>query len=327
MLKTFINSTHEGYAIRAYEYALSDSASLSALAASGDTRMLSDLPQLLERTTEHSAYVLDQGYQASFTVPLIYQTQFLGFLFFDSTKPDTFTPALQRELLLYSHVIMLALASQLIAINSIIGSVQVAREFAELRDLETGAHLQRMARFSRLIAHHLVEPLNLTDEFVENVFLYAPMHDIGKIGIPDRVLLKPGKLNVEEWAIMKTHPLKGREMVDAITENLGLSHVPASSVMRNIVEFHHEALDGSGYPYGLRGADIPLEARIVSVADIFDALTSERPYKRAWSTDEAVTELVSMVDAGKIDADCVAALSEHVDEFDTVRQQFAEQSS
>ena len=121
MLKTFINSTHEGYAIRAYEYALSDSASLSALAESGDTRMLSDLPQLLERTTEHSAYVLDQGYQSSFTVPLIYQSEFLGFLFFDSTKPDTFTPALQRELLLYSHVIMLALASQLIAINSIIG--------------------------------------------------------------------------------------------------------------------------------------------------------------------------------------------------------------
>ncbi len=117
---------------------------------------------------------------------------------------------------------------------------------------------------------------------------------------------------------MKTHTTKGREMVDRITEDLGIGTLRHDTVMRNIVELHHETLDGSGYPHGLSGDEIPLEARIVSVADIFDALTSERPYKEPWSVSEAFDELDRMAAAGRIDATCVGALRRAPDEISSI---------
>jgi len=317
-LLTFVNSTVEGYAIRDYQYPLAGSASLSELARTGATRVIDDIQASLPTDTDHSRYVRDEGYLCSFTVPMIYQGTFLGFIFFDSRATGTFTPELQRELYLYSQIITSAVATEQIAIQSVIGTIQVARDLTELRDVETGQHLARMSRYSRLIARNLVESMDLTDEFVEAVFLYAPLHDIGKIGIPDRILLKPGRLDEDEWVIMRTHTTKGREMVDTISRDLGAGALRNDDVMRNIVEFHHEALDGSGYPHGLKGDEIPLEARIVSVADIFDALTSARPYKEAWAVTDAFDELDRMVTAGRLDGRCVAALKESPDEIAVV---------
>jgi len=324
ILKTFINSTRNGYAIRGYQYRLSDSESLSYLARTNETRVIEDIPQALDTLTAHSRYVRDEGYLSSFTVPMRYQGTFLGMIFFDSREHDTFTPDLQRELTLYAHLITAGIASELVAVRSIVGTIQVARDLTELRDIETGAHLERMARYSRIIARGLVEPLDLTDEFVEAVFLYAPLHDVGKIGIPDHVLLKPGRLDADEWEIMKTHTIKGRHMVDTINKDLGIGALNRDDVMRNIVELHHEALDGSGYPYGLEGEQIPLEARIVSVADIFDALTSKRPYKDGWSMEETVAELDRMVGAGKLDGQVVSALVTQPDEIEKVLHHHSE---
>ena len=123
---------------------------------------------------------------------------------------------------------------------------------------------------------------------------------------------------------MKSHTLKGREMVDAITADLGLTPDSANAIMRNIVEYHHEALDGSGYPHGLRGDEIPLESRIASVADIFDALTSDRPYKQAWSVDRAMEELQAMGAQGRLDLAAVGALADTLDEAVEIRDRFVE---
>lgn len=324
MLKTFINSTRNGQPLARYEYPLDASPSLAALARERRTRNLSNLPLDLDPASEHSRWVLEMGYKSSLTIPLYYQERLLAFLFFDSTQSDYFTPDLQRELMLYAQVITMAIANELVTIRSIMSAVAMARSFAELRDLETGAHLERMARYSRLIARNIAEEQSLPDEFVENVFLYAPLHDIGKIGIPDRVLLRPGSLGEDDWEVMKTHPIKGREMVDAISDELGLATTSANRTMRNIVELHHEMLDGSGYPHGLKGDEIPLESRIVSVADIFDALTAERPYKKAWSTDQAVSELQSLADGGKLDPTCVAALTDHLEDAIQIRDSYLE---
>jgi two-component system response regulator RpfG len=146
----------------------------------------------------------------------------------------------------------------------------------EFRDSETGNHIFRMARYSRLIA----SVIGLHSDEAENIELAAPLHDIGKIGIPDHILLKPGKLTAPEAEEMRKHPLIGYEIIKG----------SPSSYLRMgalIALGHHEKFDGSGYPHGLFGDHIPLAARIVAVADVFDALTSQRPYKKAWEADAA----------------------------------------
>src|SRR4029078_13007495 len=152
----------------------------------------------------------------------------------------------------------------------------------EFRDKTTGNHLMRMAKYSALIGQHL----GLGAETVHVLEVAAPMHDIGKIGIPDSVLLKEGPLTRPEIEIMKTHPRKGYDILKGRrSQYLSLRAIIALG--------HHEKFDGSGYPNGLHGEDIPLVARVVAVADVFDALVSERPYKRAWNMEESIDFLKS----------------------------------
>ena len=151
---------------------------------------------------------------------------------------------------------------------------------AEYRDPETGSHILRMANYSRLIA----QALGLNEDECQLIYEAAPMHDVGKVAIPDLILLKPGKLTAEEFELMKRHALMGHEILRG-------SSSPKLQAAAVIALSHHEKHDGSGYPNGLSGDDIPLHGRIVAVADVFDALTSERPYKRAWTLDQAATHL------------------------------------
>jgi two-component system response regulator RpfG len=166
----------------------------------------------------------------------------------------------------------------------------------EFRDSGTGAHLVRLARFAGLIA----EGLCMSDEEVRMLELAAPLHDIGKIGVADAILLKRGRLNDEEAAVMRKHPQIGYEILrDSQSRFVKLG---ATIALR-----HHERWDGSGYPDGMRGAEIPLAARIVAVADVFDALISERPYKSAWSREQA-TDFVREHSGSLFDPACVEAL-------------------
>ena len=190
-----------------------------------------------------------------------------------------------------------------------------------LRDPETGSHLDRMSRYSRLIASTLANRYDLADDYIEHVFMFSPLHDIGKIGIPDDILMKPDRLDPEEMEIMKSHTIKGREIIDEILSNFGLDGVDYVNILRNIAEFHHESVNGAGYPDGKTGADIPLEARIVAVADIFDALTSRRAYKTAWS-NEAAFDALQQLAGEKLDQDCVNALLENAEEIEKIQQQF-----
>ncbi|MEW6313291.1 MAG: HD domain-containing phosphohydrolase [Pseudomonadota bacterium] len=148
---------------------------------------------------------------------------------------------------------------------------------AEYRDNETGMHIIRMSKISALLG----EGIGMSAHECELLLNASPMHDIGKIGIPDRILLKPGKLDPEEWEVMKTHAEIGAEILSGHASEL-------MEMARLIALCHHEKWDGSGYPAGLQGEAIPLVGRIVTVADVFDALTSERPYKKAWPIEDAI---------------------------------------
>ncbi|WP_293760180.1 HD domain-containing phosphohydrolase [uncultured Aquitalea sp.] len=184
---------------------------------------------------------------------------------------------------------------------------------AEYRDPETGAHLLRMSSYARLIARELGLPQQEQEMLQEA----APMHDIGKVGIPDAILLKPGKLTDDEMAIMRQHPGFGHEILnDSVSPLLQCAAVVALS--------HHEKFDGSGYPSGLTGEAIPLWGRIVAVADVFDALTSDRPYKRAWPLDDARRYLED--EKGRhFDPVCVDALFAAWEDVQRIREQFADE--
>lgn len=179
----------------------------------------------------------------------------------------------------------------------------------EYRDSETGNHVLRMAKYSRLIA----EGLGLDQERCHMIEMAAPMHDIGKIGIPDHILLKAGSLADDEYAVMQTHPSIGFEILqDSSSKFIRLGATIALG--------HHEKFDGSGYPQGLKGGDIPLEARIVAVADVFDALTSTRPYKKAWTNEDALAFLVANQDR-HFDPRCVNAFIKQSSKAQFIQQQ------
>jgi len=148
---------------------------------------------------------------------------------------------------------------------------------AEYKDNETGLHVIRMSHYSALMAR----ALGFDEEAIEELLHASPMHDVGKIGIPDNILQKPGKLTPEEWEIMQEHPVIGARIIGNHTKGL-------LRMAYDIALTHHEKWDGSGYPQGLVGEEIPLVGRIVAIADVFDALTTERPYKKAWPVNEAV---------------------------------------
>lgn len=193
----------------------------------------------------------------------------------------------------------------------VVAAVEGLAKLAESRDPETGDHLVRMSLYSAILAEDLGRDgpyrAQISPAYVRDVFRFAPMHDIGKVGIGDDILLKPGRLTPEERAVMEQHPVIGGQVLRRSEEQMRALGHSIFQVGIEIAECHHEKFDGSGYPKGLRGEEIPLSARIIAVADVFDALTSKRPYKEAWPVEKALG--VIREEAGRhFDPAVVAAL-------------------
>ena len=197
---------------------------------------------------------------------------------------------------------------------------------AETRDNETGNHIRRTQNYVRVLAKQMQTHPRfrdvLTDETIELLYKSAPLHDIGKVGIPDRILLKPGNLTPEEFEIMKTHTTLGRDAILAAEARLDVSN-SFLSLAREIAYSHQEKWDGSGYPEGLSGDDIPVSARLMAVADVYDALISRRVYKAPLSHDDAVAVIVEGSGA-HFDPDLVAGFVELESEFRAIAQQFSD---
>ncbi|WCM89821.1 response regulator [Acidovorax sp. NCPPB 3576] len=203
-------------------------------------------------------------------------------------------------------------------------TIMAMTSLAETRDNETGNHIRRTQLYVKALAEQLrLHPRfeqTLTERMIELLYKSAPLHDIGKIGIPDRILLKPGKLTVEEFEVMKTHTTLGRNAIEDAERRLGM-RVAFLSVSKEIAYSHQEKWDGSGYPEGLAGDAIPVSARLMAVADVYDALISKRVYKPAYSHEQACATIVR----GRgthFDPDMVDAFVDLADDFRDIARKY-----
>jgi len=324
LLKTFIYSGGSSAPLSNYEFKLDQARSLQEIVRGGQPRIVNDLSIFARGRHEHTQRIAAGGFGASYTMPMYLNGIFFGFVFFNSYQKDCFRPEVLHDLDLFGHLVSLMVISGLTTFRTMLATIKAARDISSTRDLETGAHLDRMAHYARLIATTLAQRHRFDDEFIEHVFLFSPLHDIGKIGVPDHILKKPHRLTPEEFEIMKSHVVKGRQIIDSILRDFGLDSIRHADIMRNIASYHHEAMDGTGYPNGISGDQIPIEARIITVADIFDALTSRRPYKSGWSNDEAFAMLRELAGL-KLDKECVDALIGNREAIEKIQAQFKEE--
>jgi HD-GYP domain-containing protein (c-di-GMP phosphodiesterase class II) len=311
LLHTFADNSAGSSTLSHYSIRLSEVPSLAFATQTGGDRIVDDLAVFAPSGHTHTEQLLAMGFRASYARAIHMGDKLIGIAFANSTEPGFFTAWRLERLDPYMRLVGLHLAIETSCLQTFSAAITSAHVISAYRDTDTAEHLTRMSHFCAIIADGVAAKYGLGDEFVAKIFQFAPMHDIGKIGVPDSILLKPGKLTPDEFEAMKAHVRIGVDMVDRIVDDVGLGGLPGVSMLRNMVRCHHEKLDGSGYPDGLAGEDLPIEAQILAVADIFDALTSARPYKAPWPVEQALAELERLAPA-KLNADCVAVLrAEH----------------
>lgn len=262
--------------------------SLKDLISLGETRIINDLEEYCadKPVKPYNQSVLESGIRSSISLPLKVSGEPMGVIFFSSRNKDVYNEEHVNFLRTLANSIAISLNQNLFISDIIYSSILALAKLAEARDEDTGEHLDRMSRYSRLIAQLLYENNVYSDEitleYIDNIERFSPLHDIGKVGIRDGILLKPGRLTPEEFEEMKKHVTFGAQVLTTAEMNMQKKGKSLFTMGIEIAEGHHEKWDGSGYPYGRKDYEIPLSARIVAVADVFDALTSKRPYKEAF---------------------------------------------
>jgi HD-GYP domain-containing protein (c-di-GMP phosphodiesterase class II) len=305
-----------------------DASSLAKLRDMGQPRIIDDLMQHYQNVhkSQGSRLILEEGLQSSLTLPMVVQGRCRGFVFISSTQKHAYTlkhqDFAQRLLQLLGGTIYHKYSNEQTIATTASGFVKLM----EKKDNETSKHILRMSRYSYILAKQLYRESHpqVTHRMLRDILLFAPLHDIGKIAIPDSILLKPGKLDPQEMGIMKGHVNEGQDVLEQMNQDLQNytgAHIMDSAL--NIIAGHHEKFDGSGYPKGLKGEDIPIEGRIVAVADVFDALTSKRPYKEAWSIERA-TAMIKEQSGQHFDPLVVQALFDALEEIKEVYWKYKE---
>lgn len=300
--------------------------SLSNVVRKGTPRVINDLESYTKhRNAEYNKILIEAGIKSSITLPLSLNNKPIGIIFFSSKTKNIYKEQHIDFLATLSSSIAISLNKNIFIDELLYSTILALAKLAESRDEDTGEHMERMKKYSVKITEFLLED-NVYDDkisvgFINEIEKFSPMHDIGKVGIRDGILLKPGKLTKEEFDEMKKHPIFGAEVLKTAEEHMRRRDANIFGMGIEIAEGHHEKWDGTGYPYGKAGESIPLSARIVAVADVFDALTSKRPYKKAFSFEESFNIL--MEGKGKnFDPNIIDSFARHKDEIFELYQSF-----
>jgi len=325
-IKTFLHSPSEGSPLTHYSTKLSGAGWLDELRRTRRSRVIDALAPSVLGDQPHSLRIGAAAYKASYTVPVFDESSFLGFVFFNTDESHVFSERVTRQLDLFVKIISLMIENAFRSVTILAGGLHLLREISRFRDDETNNHLSRMSYYSELLARGMAADIGRDDDWVEHVRLFAPLHDIGKITTPDSILFKPGKLTDAEFEVMKQHAARGAEILSALIDSLSLEQVPYIESLLHIARHHHERWDGKGYPDGLAGERIPPEARIINVADAFDALTSKRCYKAAWPVEKAAQFLREGAGT-QFDPRCVEVLFARNDEILGIMNRFVDESS
>ena len=277
-----------------------DHTSLSVLIHQRQAQITPDFEAILAKRPTSAALTLlvREGMRSNLVLPMTMGNAVFGFLFLSSRQASFFTEQHKHlgEKIAYE---IKGLLNRSYFTKIVFSKITTGfSELVDKKDNETGAHIQRMTLYSVLLAKKVLA-LNhpdypITERTILEIERNAAVHDIGKVGIPDAILKKPGKLTEDEWEIMRTHPMIGGDIFKSIREGLSAFDPDLYKIAEEITRYHHEKWNGKGYPYGLKGLDIPLVARIVTVADVFDAISSKRVYKEAFSIDATFETLMTM---------------------------------
>ena len=321
-LKTYADSSPHGSELNQYSVALSDLPTLKSCAESGETRVVNNIAERFSKNTHHTQWLIERGFHSSVAVPVYSQHHFIGMLFINSHKEDFFTDVIVSALAEFVDTLLISIISEYELVHNLLDSTK-NRNLSAPRHWSAGTcHRERMWRFTQVIAKEVAAQYQLSDEEIENITQFSRYHDIGKISVPYSTLTSSDTLTVAQRREIDQHIEHGVEIIDQIIEQLKSPNHHCVHLLKDIVAYHHEFLDGSGYPYGLSGEQIPICARIITVANIFDALTSHHPHKQARSIPYALLDLEKMVFDGKLDGYCVNALREHQDELEEIIRQY-----
>ncbi|PKM51224.1 MAG: hypothetical protein CVV02_07655 [Firmicutes bacterium HGW-Firmicutes-7] len=262
-------------------------------------------------SSQSTKLILEEDIRASIACPLITNDLCFGILIFSSKTINIFNDEHVYFTNMISNNMAITIEKNLLVDDLILTSITGFARLVEAKDSDTALHLDRMQNYSRIIALELqkTEAYSkvINNSFVDDIMRFSPLHDIGKVGIADGILLKPAKLTPEEFEVMKKHTIIGSEVLKKASNNLLRNGKNFFDIGIEIALSHHEKYNGQGYPYGIAGEDIPLSARIVMVADVFDALTSKRVYKNAIAVEDAIQIIID--ESGKsFDPNVVQAL-------------------
>lgn len=304
--------------------------SLNKIVNSNKPRIINDYKEYLKENPNSSTakLLVSEGVRSSISYPLMANNIVIGIFFFSSKQPNAYTEDYLEHARLIANNISIAIEKFLIVDDLILSSITGFAKLVEAKDSDTGLHIERMQNYSRIIAKGLSNLKKyknvISYKYVDDIYKFSPLHDIGKVGIADGILLKPGKLTHQEFEVMKTHTVIGGDVLKKAYSKSNKSDRHYFDIGIEIALGHHERYDGKGYPYGLSGDNIPLSARIVMAADVLDALTSKRAYKEAIDIDTSINMMVD--ESGKMfDPDIISILLEYKSDILDIYYKFHEE--